>query len=181
MSKQPFYGERSSFRTKVAEKCQGRYVRIVLTGTKAMKLQEVKVNLDMDSQYVPYLKDTEKTLNLAKARDVSYEIYTSGNPISGVILDGKELPKDAYEVQETVLTRNSFLSEEYLAEYLEKVGESNQWYAQLKKHLKVSGMSQNRKKGAVLTLKKQYLVSHTSPGSCTVEVQFEKGMELTLD
>ena len=178
--KTAFYGERSSFRTKVAEKCQGRYVRIVLTGTKAMKLQEVKVNLDMDSQYVPYLKDTEKTLNLAKARDVSYEIYTSGNPISGVILDGKELPKDAYEVQETVLTRNSFLSEEYLAEYLEKVGESNQWYAQLKKHLESIRDEPKQEKGAVLTLKKQYLVSHTSPGSCTVEVQFEKGMELTL-
>ena len=180
IAKTAFAGERSSFRTEVAEKCQGRYVRILLTGTKALKLQEVKVNLDMDNQYVPYVKDTEKTLNLAKARDVSYQIYTSGNPVSSVILDGRELPKEAYAVQETVLTRNSFLTAEYLSGYLEKVGESNQWYAQLKKHLESIQDEPKQKKGAVLTLKKEYLVSHTSPGSFTVEVQFEKGMELEL-
>lgn len=162
------------------EGTRGRYVRIVLNGTGMLALAEVQVNLDMDSEYVPYLKDTSASMNLAKAKDVSYEIYNSGNRISAVYMDGERLPETAYRVEDTTLVRNEFLEEEKIEEYLEKIGEDNQWYDQLSKHYRSIQDSPESVEGCRLTLNRQFLEDNGIPGSHGIEIQFEKGMELEV-
>ena len=165
---------------ELPEGTQGRYVRIVLNGTGILGFAEVEVNLDMDSGYVPYLKDTSASMNLEKAKDVSYEIYNSGNPVSAVSMDGEKLPETAYRVEDTTLIRNGFLSEENIEGYLEKIGEDNQWYEQLSKHYRSIQDSPKTVAGCVLILDSQFLEDNGAPGSHKIEIQFEKGMELEV-
>ena len=162
------------------EGTQGRYVRVVLNGTGILGFAEVQVNLDMDSRYVPYLKDMSATMNLQKAKDVSYEIYHSGNPVSAVYMDGEKLPETAYRTEDTTLVRNEFLSEENIEAYLEKIGEDNPWYDQLSRHYRSIQDSPKSVEGCVLTLDSQFLEDNGTPGSHEIEIQFEKGMELEV-
>lgn len=165
------------------EDTKGRYVRIQMNGTGKLSLTEVRVNLDMDSNYVPYPKKTNADVNLAKPKNITYEVYSSGNPISGVIMDGVRLPEDAYQITNTKFVRNEFLSSENIQALLAKVGENNQWYEQVKKHYESIQDTPEEADGEVVTIKKEYLADNVKPGQVSIVLEFEKGMEInaTLD